>query len=110
VAEAEPEHIVVLVTAGGEQEARTIARELLDAKLAACVNVIDDISSFFFWQGKQEMEHESLLVIKSKGRLLTQIIETVKKAHSYKVPEVIALPVTGGNRDYLDWIDSEVRP
>lgn len=107
--ETQPEHIVVLVTAGGEEEARRIAQQLLDARLAACVNVIDGISSFFHWQGKQEMERESLLVIKSSSRLLSQIIETVKKTHSYEVPEVIALPVTGGNRDYLAWIDSEVR-
>lgn len=109
MAGAEPEHIVVLVTAGGEDEARRIAKQLLDTRLAACVNIVNGMSSLFHWHGKQEMEQESLLIIKSNGRLLSKIVEVVKKAHSYDVPEVIALPVTGGNEDYLNWIDSEVQ-
>ena len=106
---AEPEHIVVLVTAGGEEEAQRIAGRLLDSRLAACVNIVNGVQSLFLWQGKQEMELESLLIIKSNGRLLSRIVEVVKKIHSYDVPEVIALPVTGGNEDYLKWIDSEVQ-
>ena len=106
---AEPEHIVVLVTVGGEEEAQRIARRLLDSRLAACVNIVNGVPSLFLWQGKQEMEQESLLIIKSNGRLLSRIVEVVKKIHSYDVPEVIALPVTGGNEGYLKWIDSEVQ-
>ena len=70
---AEPEHIVVLVTAGGEEEAQRIARRLLDSRLAACVNIVNGVQSLFLWQGKQEMEQESLLIIKSNGRLFVLI-------------------------------------
>jgi periplasmic divalent cation tolerance protein len=106
---AEPEHIVVLVTTRGEEKAQRIAKQLLDARLAACVNIVNGVRSLFHWQGKQETEQESLLVIKSSGRLLSRIVEVVKKTHSYDVPEIIALPVIGGNEDYLGWIDSEVQ-
>jgi periplasmic divalent cation tolerance protein len=106
---AEPEHIVVLVTTRGEEEAQRIAKQLLVARLAACVNIVNGMRSFFHWQDKQETEQESLLIIKSSGRLLSRIVEAVKKTHSYDVPEIIALPVIGGNEDYLGWIDSEVR-
>ena len=102
------EHVVVLVTASGEEEAKNIAKQLLDERKAACVNIINGVSSLFTWQGRQEEEQESLLVIKSGASLLPQIIETVKQVHSYDVPEIIALPVLGGNEDYLEWIDSGI--
>jgi periplasmic divalent cation tolerance protein len=102
------EHIVVLVTASGKEEAKKIAKRLLDERKAACVNIIDGVSSLFIWQGRQEEEQESLLIIKSGASLLPQIVETVKQVHSYDVPEIIALPVMGGNEDYLEWIDSGI--
>ena len=102
------EHVVVLVTASSEEEAKNIAKQLLDERKAACVNIINGVSSLFTWQGRQEEEQESLLVIKSGASLLPQIIETVKQVHSYDVPEIIALPVLGGNEDYLEWIDSGI--
>ena len=104
----ETKHVVVLVTASGEEEAKKIAKRLLDERKAACVNIIDGVSSLFIWQGRQEEEQESLLVIKSGASLLPQIVETVKQVHSYDVPEIIALPVVGGNGDYLEWIDSGI--
>jgi periplasmic divalent cation tolerance protein len=103
------DHIVVFVTAADGEEARMIARRLLDARLAACVNIIAAIDSQFWWRGKLDSTAESLLIVKTRGRLLEEIIETVKKAHSYEVPEIIALPVIGGSREYLDWIDGEVK-
>ena len=103
------EHIVVLVTASGEEEAQTIATQLIEAKVAACVNTINGITSMFSWQGKVETERESLLIIKSSASLLSKVIEVVKQTHSYEVPEIIALPVVGGNEDYLAWIDAEVK-
>jgi periplasmic divalent cation tolerance protein len=102
------EHIVVLVTSSGKEEAKKIAKRLLDERKAACVNIIDGVSSLFIWQGSQEEEQESLLVIKSSASLLPHIVETVKQVHSYDVPEIIALPVLGGNEDYLAWIDSGI--
>ncbi len=66
------------------------------------------VNSLFRWQGKLDSAQESLLIIKTRASLLPEIIETVKKAHSYEVPEIIALPIVGGNEDYLKWMDSEV--
>jgi periplasmic divalent cation tolerance protein len=103
------DHIVVFVTAADGEEARMIARRLLDARLAACVNIIAAVDSHFWWQGKLDRAAESLLVVKTRGRLLEEIVEAVKKAHSYDVPEIIALPVIGGSREYLDWIGGEVK-
>jgi periplasmic divalent cation tolerance protein len=102
------EHVIVLVTASGDEEAKKIAKRLLDEKKAACVNIINGVSSLFTWQGRQEEEQESLLIIKSGASLLPEIVETVKRVHSYDVPEIIALPVLGGNEDYFKWIDSGI--
>ena len=101
--------IVVFVTTGSEQEAHKIAELLLTKRKAACVNVIPRVDSSFWWQGKLDSAHESLLIIKTKASLLSEIIDLVKSAHSYEVPEIIALPIIGGNKDYLKWIDNEVR-
>jgi periplasmic divalent cation tolerance protein len=103
------DHVVVLITAGDSEEAGRIARGLLEARLAACVNIVGGVDSRYWWRGKLDEAKESLLVVKTKGRLLPEIITAVKKLHSYEVPEIIALPVVGGSREYLDWMDREVR-
>ena len=103
------EQIVVFITAGTQDEAQNIARILLDERKVACVNIVSGVESLFWWQGEIDKATEYLLIAKSEVTLLEQIVDTVKKAHSYKVPEVIALPIIGGNRDYLEWIRSELR-
>ena len=104
---AKDNHIVVLVTAKDAAEGHDIADALLDQRLAACVNIAADIDSHYWWRGKVESAEESLLIIKSREVLLPKIIEAVKKIHGYEVPEIIALPVVGGDKDYLAWIDGE---
>jgi periplasmic divalent cation tolerance protein len=94
----------VLITAGSDQEAARIAQTLLDEHLAACVNVVPGIRSFFFWEAKTQTALESLLICKSRAPLLQSIIERVKALHSYSVPEIIALPIVGGSSDYLAWV------
>lgn len=76
---------------------------------AACVNIVPGVDSSFRWQGKLDSAQESLLIIKTRASLLPEIIEMVKSAHSYSVPEIIALPIIGGNQDYLNWIDDKVK-
>jgi periplasmic divalent cation tolerance protein len=105
----EYEHIVVMITAAGAEEAEKIAGRLLDGRLAACANIIAAIDSRFWWQGELERAAESLIVVKTRAELLPEIAAAVKDVHSYEVPEVIALPVIGGKREYLDWIDREVK-
>lgn len=103
----EPEHIAVLITAADEEEARLISRVLLKQRKAACANIIPGVNSLFWWQEKIDSARESLLVIKTRSALLDEVIQLVKEIHSYDVPEIIALPIIGGNRDYLEWIDNE---
>jgi periplasmic divalent cation tolerance protein len=102
-------YIVMLVTAGNKKEAQKIATGLIKQKLAACVNIVDKVNSLFFWEGKTRKAKESLLIIKSKKEKMAKLIRWVKSLHSYKVPEIIALPVIAGDKPYLRWIDAALR-
>ncbi len=101
------EEIVIFVTACSNEEAEKIARHLVDEGLAACVNIIPAVSSVFRWQGKINQVKETLLIIKSVSTGLEAITKRVKQLHSYQVPEVIALPIIGGLKEYLDWLRGE---
>jgi len=105
----ESAYIVLFTTASNSEEAHKIAKVLLSQRKAACVNIVPGISSLFWWQDKLDSAQESLLIIKTKASLLNQIVTLVKEIHSYEVPEIIALPIIGGNQDYLEWIDKEVK-
>jgi len=96
--------IVVFVTAAAKDEAEKIGSALVGEHLAACVNIIPEIRSFFFWQGKLQAEHEVLLVCKSRLPLLDKLTARVKALHSYTVPEIVALPIIGGAPEYLAWL------
>jgi periplasmic divalent cation tolerance protein len=99
--------VVVFITAASREEAVKLADLLLAARRAACVSVLPGVESFFRWQGNRETADETLLIAKTTTGRLAQLIETVKSGHSYQVPEIIALPVAGGNPDYLDWVARE---
>lgn len=99
-----PAFVVIFITAKDGGEAQRIARLLLEQKKAACVNIVPQVASSFWWQGRIDSAAESLLVVKTEARLLEDIIRLVKANHSYAIPEIIALPVIGGSQDYLDWI------
>ncbi len=103
----ESAYIVLLITTANAAEAQRIARRLLEQRQAACVNIVSGVDSLFWWDKKLNSAQESLMVVKTRARLLPEIINLVKKEHSYAVPEIIALPVVGGNPDYLEWIDKE---
>jgi periplasmic divalent cation tolerance protein len=101
------DNVVVLMTST-EEEAPKIAEALLTRRKVACVNIVPKVISLFWWQGELDLSRESLLVAKTKASLLDDIVALVGEVHSYDVPEIIALPIIGGNRDYLDWIGKEV--
>jgi periplasmic divalent cation tolerance protein len=101
------ECIVAYVTAPGEEEAEKIARDLVENRLAACVNIVKNMRSIYRWQGKVEDEAEVLLIIKTRRALFGRLVEKVKQLHDYSVPEIIALPVVEGSRDYLKWLGEE---
>lgn len=102
------EYVVILVTAESGREAEKITKRLLKEKCAACINIIHRVNSHFLWKGKIEKANESLLIIKTKKSYLKKVIKLVKKIHSYEIPEIVALPVVGGNKNYLNWIEKEV--
>jgi periplasmic divalent cation tolerance protein len=101
--------IVLFITTADAEEASRIAEALVKERKAACVNIVPGVNSLFWWQDKVEKTGESLLIVKSKASLLDQIVRLVKQHHSYDVPEIIALPIIGGNPDYLEWMDRELR-
>lgn len=102
-------YIVILVTAKDKQEAQKISAALIKAKLAACVNIVDKVDSIFFWERKVQKAKESLLIIKSTRAKFTRVTKLIKSLHSYKVPEIIGLPIISGDRPYLRWIDAALR-
>jgi periplasmic divalent cation tolerance protein len=102
------DYIVVLVTVPSRQEGETIASSLVAERLCACVNIVDGLTSFFWWENKIDKAAESLLIIKTRQELLDKLTARVQSLHSYTCPEVIALPVVGGSKGYLDWIDESI--
>ena len=103
------DEIVVLITASSGEEAAKIAKALVDERIVACVNIVSDVRSLFFWEGKTQDARESLLICKSRQPLMGKLVDRVKTLHSYSVPELLALPVIAGSRDYLDWMKETVR-
>ena len=101
--------IVILSTCATEEEAERLARVLLDARLAACINVIPRMRSFYRWKGAVESADECLLLIKSSRPLFEPLKAELEKVHSYDVPEVIALPVLEGAEKYLNWMATNLR-
>ena len=102
-------HIVVFITVPNRKEANRIAKELLKDKLAACVNIVENVRSLFWWQGKVDSAKEALLIVKTRKALMHKLIQKVKSLHSYEVPEIIALPIVCGNKEYLKWINESTR-
>lgn len=101
--------IVVLSTCGSAEEAEQLARMLVDRRLAACVTVISPARSFYRWKGVVADATEWLLVIKTSRALFGRLRSALESTHSYKVPEILALPVVEGSTNYLSWLDSELQ-
>ncbi|MGC9112847.1 divalent-cation tolerance protein CutA [Acidilobus sp.] len=101
--------LVVLVTAPKDGSAR-IAKELLDSKVAACVNVIPGVRSSYWWEGKVEEAEEDLLIIKTTEEAYGRLEELIRRVHPYKAPEVLALRVDRGLPEYLSWLEGSVSP
>ena len=98
---------LVYVTAGDAEEAKRIGRALVNAQLAACVNVFTGMIPIFWWDGEVQEDSEAVLIAKTRSALIDRVTAFVKEQHSYDCPAVVALPVQGGNAAFLDWLDSE---
>jgi len=101
--------IVIFMTTSSRNEAIEIVRHLLNEKLIACANIIASVRSLFWWQGSVEDMEETLVFMKTKSELFKEISKHIIKLHSYKTPEIIALPITYGSKPYLKWISSVVK-
>ena len=95
---------IVLTAVSSEREAASLARILVDDRLAACVNIVGPIRSVYRWRGAVEDEREYLLVVKTRGSLLGRVQSRVKELHSYELPEILVLAPDGGSAAYLSWI------
>lgn len=101
--------LIVFITAASPEEGTRLGRALLDERLAACVNAVP-VHSAYWWRGRVEEAGEILLIVKTADRHLEALTARVRALHSYSVPEVVAVPITGGNADYLRWIEDSVAP
>lgn len=99
--------ILALVTASSREQARLIATTLVDERLAACVNLVDAITSIYRWQGSVQEEQEVLLLIKTRRELFDRLEARIRALHSYDIPEIIALPIAHGSHPYLAWLAAE---
>lgn len=103
------DYIVVFITAPSLQEAEQLGKALVEKRLAACGNIVQDIRSIFWWKDTIETEQEALLILKSRAALFPTIVNVVTYLHSYEVSEIIAIPIISGSEDYLKWIDQETQ-
>ena len=102
--------IIVLTNCGSPKEARRIAKALVERRLAACVNAITaPVDSVYRWKGKIETAKEYLLLIKTSRTRFAAVEREIRELHSYEVPEIIALPILAGSRDYLSWLGQNTR-
>jgi len=102
-------YLVVITTASAKKEATEIVQCLLKERLIACANIIGPISSHFWWKDQIDEATEFLVVMKSSRKLFDELSKRVKEIHSYKVPEIIALPILKGSPSYLSWLEANLR-
>jgi periplasmic divalent cation tolerance protein len=100
---------IVFTTAGSEEEAQKIARQLVERGLAACVNIIPRIESIYRWQGNVESAREWLLIVKTTAERFPAVRDSIRELHSYDLPECIAVSVEDGSLAYLKWVEESVR-
>jgi periplasmic divalent cation tolerance protein len=101
------EYIQVFTTTDSKDKAGNIARKVVEKKLAACVQITGPIISVYRWQEKINEDEEWLIIFKSRLELYDRLEREIKALHDYDVPEILAISVVNGNRDYLDWLEKE---
>lgn len=101
------EPMIVYVTVVSMDEAQTIARDVVDKKLAACANILPGITSIYRWEGAVQEDTETALILKSTAKNIAALTDAIKVIHSYDCPCVVALPIKDGNIDFLNWIAQE---
>ncbi|MBI2646745.1 MAG: divalent-cation tolerance protein CutA [Deltaproteobacteria bacterium] len=100
--------ISVLSTIGSKKEAQALAKILIKEKLAACVQIVPGLESFYFWQNKLCQDKEVLVIIKTRRILFSKLVKTIKKNHSYEIPQILALPIVGATSSYFQWMKNSL--
>jgi periplasmic divalent cation tolerance protein len=98
----------IYMTVGSKEEARKIGKELVTERLAACVNILDNMNSFYRWDGKIQDDTEVVMIAKTTENRVADLIKKVTSLHSYDCPCIVSLPVAGGHQPFLEWIAGEV--
>ncbi len=98
---------LIYITAKDKKEAKVIGKGLLKERLIACVNIIDNMDSMYWWKGKMEGASETVLIAKTREELVSKVIKKVKSMHSYECPCIVSLPIQRGYKPFLDWIQRE---
>jgi periplasmic divalent cation tolerance protein len=98
---------LVYVTAASDEQARAIAGALVAERLAACANLLPGMTSMFWWEGRLQEESEVTIILKTRNDLIERLTDRVRELHSYDCPCIVALPITGGNKSFIDWIIAE---
>ncbi|ADU96071.1 CutA1 divalent ion tolerance protein [Thermovibrio ammonificans HB-1] len=101
--------IQVITTTPTKGEAEKIGKVLLEGLLAACIQILGPVESCYWWEGRLEKSKEWFLIVKTQKRLYPRVEQIIKRLHSYKVPEIIAIPIVAGYKPYLNWVHSELR-
>ncbi|AAC07082.1 divalent-cation tolerance protein CutA [Aquifex aeolicus] len=101
-------YYVVLITVPVDK-GEELSNFIVENKLGACVNVVPEVNSVYWWKGNIEKDKEALLVVKTSAQKFKELLEKVKSVHPYTVPEIIALPILAGNPDYLNWIEDSLK-
>ena len=100
---------IILTTTGSPEEARKIARHMVENRLAACVNIVAPVESIYRWQGKVETSEEWLLLIKTTADRSSAVQDAIRKLHSYDLPECVVLSIEDGSPSYLEWLGESVK-
>jgi len=106
--EAEPPKYVVVLMTAPTGKGREIARILVERKLCACINVVSGVYSVYWWQGRVEDGEEELLICKTLREKLNELQQAIREVHPYEIPEIIAIEIVKGLREYLEWVRSSI--
>ena len=100
---------LIYVTCENRSDALKIAKSVVSDRLAACANILGDITSVYWWNGEIQEGHEVVLILKTHADLVDKLTAAIKELHSYDCPCVVAMPIDGGNNAFLDWIADETQ-
>ena len=100
---------MIYVTASSDEEALRIADAIVTERLAACANVVRGVTSMFWWEGRVQEGQEVTIILKTRDELVERLTDRVRELHSYDCPCIVAFPITGGNKAFIDWIIAETR-